>query len=289
MNQRRILATGLALGSILASAAARAESDCSSGDGGGPGGAVKRLRVVGLTDDSRLICFNDRAPADAEEIGFVSGLGGADSALIGIDFRVQDGLLYGVGNGGGVYLLDTDTAAATLVSQLTQALSGNSFGVDFNPAADRLRIVSDTGQNLRHNVNAGGVTVVDLTLNYTPGTPALGVTGAAYTNNDLHADTATTLFDVDSSLNQVVLQSPPNNGSLAAVGKLGVDPDAPVGFDVYSALGLGGATFVNRAFASLVTGGVSAFYTVELLTGKAYPMGAFTDAVVVDVAVPLQQ
>jgi hypothetical protein len=35
---------------------------------------------------------------------------------IGIDFRVQDGQLYGVGNGGGVYTIDTTNAQASLVN-----------------------------------------------------------------------------------------------------------------------------------------------------------------------------
>ena len=73
---------------------------------------------------------------------------------------------------------------------LTLPLDGMFFGVDFNPAADRLRIISNRGQNLAHNVNAGGVTVANATLTYTapPAAPvvALGVTAAAYTNNDLN-------------------------------------------------------------------------------------------------------
>ncbi len=80
-------------------------------------------------------------------IGTVSGLSG-DTKLIGIDFRVQDGRLYGVGELGGVYTVDTATATATKVSQLTTAPSGTNFGVDFNPASDRLRVINDTGQNL---------------------------------------------------------------------------------------------------------------------------------------------
>jgi Domain of unknown function (DUF4394) len=56
-------------------------------------------------------------------------------------------------------------------------------------------------------------------LNYTPGTPATGITAVAYTNNDLDPNTGTTLFDVDTTLNQVAIQSPPNNGSLVAVGR----------------------------------------------------------------------
>ena len=82
---------------------------------------------------------------------------------------MQDGKLYGVGNGGGVYTIDPRTAAATFVNALTVPLDGTTFGVDFNPAADRLRIISDTGQNLAHNVNAVGVTAPpNGTLTYTP-------------------------------------------------------------------------------------------------------------------------
>jgi hypothetical protein len=231
------------------------------------------------------MCFNDRSPDDARVIGVVSGLAGADATLIGIDFRVQDGKLYGVGSGGGVYTLDLRTAAATPAGQLTATLTDTFYGVDFNPAADRLRVVGDAGQNLRHNVNAGGTTIVDTMLNYMPGVAATGITGAAYVNNDLDPNTATALFDVDTTLNQVALQSPPNNGSLAATGKLTVDPGSAVGFDVFSAV-VGGTTVGNHAFASLVVGGVTGFYRVDLLTGKATFVEAFT-LPVVDVAIPL--
>jgi hypothetical protein len=253
---------------------------------GGKGEGRKHVRVVGLTAEGTLVCFNEAAPRAARTIGYVTGLVD-DTALIGIDFRVQDGLLYGVGNGGGVYIIDSSNANATLVNRLTQALDGTAFGVDFNPAADRLRIVSDTGQNLRHNVNSGGVTLADGALNYTAGTTALGIVAAAYTNNDLDALTATTLFGLDSSLDQIAIQSPPNNGSLAATGKLTVDAGAVSGFDIYSSL-RNGVTDGNRGFAVLTTGADSAFYRVTLTTGKAKFLGKVRHSVV-DIAVPLNQ
>jgi hypothetical protein len=126
-----------------------------------------KLKVFGLTSDGRLVQFRADKPERTKNIGYIAGLSGADSALVGIDFRVQDGKLYGVGNFGGVYTIDTATAQATFVNALTVPLSGTNFGVDFNPAADRLRIVSDTGQNLAHNVNAGGVTASNGMLTYT--------------------------------------------------------------------------------------------------------------------------
>ncbi|MBX3328888.1 MAG: DUF4394 domain-containing protein [Nitrospira sp.] len=248
------------------------------------------LRVIGLTDDGRLVRFNTLVPHITRNIGVINGLQHPDTALIGIDFRVQDGLLYGVGNGGGVYKINTSTAQVTFVNSLTIPLLGTSFGVDFNPAADRLRIVSDVGQNLRHNVNPGGVTIADGTLTYTPPpadpVAAMGVTASAYTNNDLSPNTATTLFDIDTNLDQVVIQSPANNGILVATGKLGVDVGLPAGFDIYSRLS-NGVTVQNCAFATLTTGTPS-FYRINLLTGTATRLGSFS-AFVVDIAIPLNQ
>lgn len=266
---------------------------CGSDDGGR---RHDSLKVVGLTKDQRLICFNEYKPAEARNIGVVNGLMSGD-ALIGIDFRVQDGKLYGVSKTGGVYLLDTRTAAATKVSQLTVALSGTTFGVDFNPAADRLRVVSDTGQNLRHNINTGGVTTVDDPLDYPPATSlnsigptATGVTGVAYTNNDLSPTTATTLYVLDTNLDQIAIQSPPNDGTLAATGKLGVDTTAQVGFDIYSTV-RDGITVDVQGLASLkLTTGENTLNAITLSTGKATPRGSFAPGNdVVDIAIPLNQ
>jgi hypothetical protein len=250
------------------------------------------LRVIGLTDTGRLVSFRARSPERTRDLGYVTGLTGADMALVGIDFRVQDGKLYGVGNGGGVYTIDPNTAEAAFVNALTVPLAGTVFGVDFNPAADRLRIISDTGQNLAHNVNVGGATLVNGTLTYiappASPVPALGVPAAAYTNNDLNQpNTGTTLFDLDTTLDQVVIQSPPGNGILVATGKLGVDVAAASGFDIYSLLSNGMAV-ANYPFATLSVNGRYRFYAVNLTTGQAFLLGQFDEAVV-DIAIPLNQ
>jgi hypothetical protein len=245
-----------------------------------------RAKVMALTTDQRLVWFRECRPEWTRNMGFIRGLQLPDTSLVGIDFRVQDGGLYGIGNAGGVYLIDPRSANAAKVSQPTVALAGTSFGVDFNPAADRLRIVSDAGQNLRHNVNPGGITLVDVPLNYTVGTPTAGITAAAYTNNDLDANTGTTLFDIDTMLDQVVVQSPPNDGRLVATGKLTVDAGTPAGFDIYTRLDDAVAQS-NHGFASLVVGGRSAFYRINILTGRASLIGVFSSDSVTDIAVPL--
>lgn len=246
------------------------------------------LEVVGLTDDGTLICFPAPRPDREREIGQVTGLAG-DTELEGIDYRPATGELIGVGNQGGIYSIDDETAVATKKSQLSVALSGSSFGVDFNPTVDRLRIISDDGQNLRANVDTGA-TIVDTPLNYPGGAnPATGVTGAAYTNNDADPDTATTLYDIDSNLDQVVVQSPANSGQLAATGKLRVDTSPIVGFDIHSSLRRGSTVF-NEAVASLTVGGESRFYRVDLTTGRTFAGRSFDqDDDVTAIAVPLDQ
>ncbi|PVC87775.1 hypothetical protein DBP19_24825 [Streptomyces sp. CS090A] len=250
----------------------------------------KALTAIGLTADQRLVAFAVDRPAGASAIGKVSGLRG-DTKVVGIDFRVQNGKLYGVGDKGGVYTLGTSDARARKVSQLTVALSGKQFGVDFNPAANRLRVISNTGQNLRHNIDDGtaplGTTADGTLTNPTmPPSTAMGVTGAAYTNNDLNAATATTLFDIDTLADRVSLQSPANAGTLAPTGNLGVDAGPDAGFDIYFSPKYG----TNQGFAALNTAGAARLYAVDVLTGAARDLGAFPQRrQVTDLALPLDQ
>ena len=253
-----------------------------------------RLRVIGLTDDGRLVRFRAGGAHRTRNIGAVSGLQSPDTALVGIDFRVQDGQLYGVGNGGGVYTLNTTNAQASLVNQVTEPFADGAqfFGVDFNPAADRLRIVNDVGQNLSHDVNVPGTgTASQTTLTYAPPvvlTPV--VTGVAYTNNDLSPLTGTTLFDIDGQNDQMAIQSPPAAGLLVVTGKLGSDADpSAIGFEIYSDLDDNGVTVQNFAFAVLLVSGGYGFYEINLLTGQAMLIDNFELDNVVDIAIQPNQ
>ncbi|MFI6290731.1 DUF4394 domain-containing protein [Nonomuraea sp. NPDC050790] len=289
--------TTLAVSAIVACAgaglAAPALADAS------PRRDVASLRVAGLTIDGRLVTFRADRPGSVTDAGRIDGLKG-DKKVVGIDYRVQDGKLYAVGDQGGVYTL-SGRAQAAKVSQLSVALDGKNFGVDFNPAANRLRVVSDTGQNLRHNIDdpmgapAAGTTATDGRLTNPPvppattGATALGVSGAAYTNNDLDATTATTLFDVDTTADQVSAQSPANAGNLAPTGRLGVDAGPSAGFDIYTTLRKGVAV-ANAGYAALRAGDSYRFYAVDPLTGAATQVGTFPSRrQVMDVALPLDQ
>ncbi|MGW5782004.1 DUF4394 domain-containing protein [Streptomyces sp. NPDC003863] len=279
--------------SIAAVAAVSAPALASAQGGGGQAPystAHRPLAAVGLTSDQHLVEFAVDRPARTKSLGRISGLSG-DTKLVGIDFRVQNEKLYGVGDKGGIYTLSTRNAKAMKVSQLTVALSGSQFGVDFNPAANRLRIISDSGQNLRHNIDDSAAplgTTVDGTLTNptNPPSTALGVTGAAYTNNDLNTATGTSLFDIDTMADRVSLQSPANAGNLAPTGILGVDAGPDAGFDIYFDAEKG----TNHGFAALTTNGASHLYRVDLLTGRTGDLGAFPKSrQITDLALPLNQ
>jgi len=245
--------------------------------------------VYGLTDANRIVSFSAASPGDIENNVEVSGLQAGES-LIGIDFRPVDGKLWAVGKlgtAGRTYTIDPDSGQATFVAALVNAadgtpiaLQGSSFGFDFNPAADALRIVSDTGQNLRalpsDRLVAGvqrrtGDTFVDGTLNYA-GTTATGVGGAGYTNNDVDPATGTTLYDIDPSLDDLVMQNPPNSGTLVKVADLGTPTGLLVGFDVRT-VGTTNVAYVATTEQRGNGATLATLHTVDLVTGATGTLG----------------
>lgn len=244
--------------------------------------ARKPATAVGLVDGTKLVQFPLSNARKARTLGTLKGFSGGDSELVGIDFRVQDKRLYGVGDNGGVYRVG-NRGTLTLVNRLSVPLQGKEFGVDFNPAADRLRIISDTGQNLRHDLGATeNATIADGTLTYpaTPTTPAktgTGITAAAYTNNDLDDRTGTVLYDIDTAADQLVLQAPANAGTLALVGKLRRAAGVDAGFDIDQR---------NRGWAVLPTVNGQRLFSVDLSTGRTTFRSGFPKALsVTDLAI----
>ncbi|GGP66586.1 hypothetical protein GCM10010185_44160 [Saccharothrix coeruleofusca] len=241
------------------------------------------VRAYGITADGTLMAtFTTDKPQVLDWVRSVTGLTG-DKTLLGIDTRVQDGLMYGLGNAGGIYSIKTPPTTPdvvfTKVSQLSVPLEGRNFGVDFNPAADRLRVVSDTGQNLRHNLSDHS-TVEDAVLSTPPADgPTRGVTAAAYTNNDLNPDTGTQLDVISPASDELIIQSPANKGLLAPLGKLGVDADGSVGFEIHTDLVNGKATALTGFATFAPKGGNATLYTVNLVNGAVTPVGQFPLAI----------
>lgn len=286
------MTTRMKRGLAAAAAVVAASTAIFLGNTSGATAAVPSLWAFGLVGDGKTMsAFKTNTPGTLDWVSDITGFTCGDTRLVGVDIRPKNGVLYGVSDQGCVYTVPNTPGSdammhLTNVGRLTVALSGTSFGVDFNPAVDRLRVISDNGQNLRHDVD-GKTTIKDmpLTLN---GAPATGVTAAAYTNNDNNADTVTTLFDIDTTNDQVAIQAPANNGTLNPTGKLGVAAGTNAGADIFADLS-SGKTVSNTAFATLLpSGGRQSFYMFDPLTGTATLVGAFPSiAPVTDIAIML--
>ena len=123
--------------------------------------------------------------------------------VVGIDVRPADGVLYAVTADGGIYTVDAKTGQATMKSKLSETLkAGATVTVDFNPVADRLRVITSDGTNLRINVDDGKATV-DGALKFKDGDANAGktpnVVAGAYTNSSNPKPTATALYDIDAA------------------------------------------------------------------------------------------
>ena len=263
--------------------------------------AVRMARaptVLGLTEAGRLIGFKPLTPSTLDTDVAITGLASGER-LLGIDIRPKDGLLYAISSTGRIHTIDPATGVATFKVALAAdaadltlpfaGIAGTEFAVDFNPVADRLRVIGNTGQSLRINVDTGATTT-DGSINRAGATPS--VTGAAYTNS-FAGTTTTMLMVLDQDSDNLALQNPPNDGTLTNIGVLGLDVAGDVGMDI-----AGGAN--GLVLASLRAAGVgpSRLYRVDLATGAALPVNGAANAAlsvigagtqnVVDIAVSLK-
>jgi hypothetical protein len=252
-------------------------------------GPPRKESIVALTEAGSLVRFNAGQPQKVTAIGAVKGLQAGEN-LVGIDYRVNRGVLFGLGSTGRIYTIDAKTAEAKPVgtAPLAIALNGDEFGFDFNPAVDRIRIVSNSGQNFRGhpdtgaavdgNANQDGVQP-DTPLAYAPTDRSAGTTprvvAAGYTYNKQN-EKITTNYAIDAARGALVMQGSkegatpavsPNTGQLFTVGSLGVAPFARASFDI--------ADVNNAAFAAINHDGAARtrFYLVDLDSGKATFIG----------------
>lgn len=247
----------------------------------GPDKTLEHPEILqALTQDMDLISFQATKPNRILNSVAVKGLRSGDS-IIGIDYRVSKKQLYAVSRAGQVYTLNTKTGVLTAVgSNPYIKLIGSKFGVNFNPAADRIRVVSDKGQNLRFNPDTGVLAGTDNTLRYSENdvqeadVSTIGAT--AYTFNAKN-DQMTTNFVIDLRLGMLARQGSiegrepivsPNTGWLNTVAPLGTGPLDRATFDI--------ANTNNKAFlaAQKKNDSTTQLYIVDLHKGKSYPLGA---------------
>jgi outer membrane protein assembly factor BamB len=247
-NQLKITARNLAIATILASASMTS--------------AVQAEAIIGLTGDKTITPF-DSSTLKAGKATTVKGVNGR---IAGIDVRPSDGQLYAVTLDGSVYTINTATGTATFKIKLEKMLAANTVHtLDFNPAADRLRLIGSDGTSLRANVDDGKVTV-DGSLKYAETDPAKGktpnVVAGAYSNS-VKGTKETALYDIDATLGTFLKQAPPNDGILSTLGKTGLTAKS-IAFDIAT-----DAAGKNTGYA--MTG--TRLYTIDIATGVASSLG----------------
>lgn len=264
-----------------------------------PVGPPAKETIVAVTTGNQLIQFNAGQPQKTLSSRALTGLAAGDT-LLGIDYRVAKGQLFGLGASGQLYRIDTRTGAASTVgtpSALPKE-GATEWGVDFNPTVDRLRVVNDAGFNLRLHPDTGAIVdgnpnepgvQLDGRLAYDAAdvnagkTPAIVAAGYTYNKDN---DKITTNYALDGRQGVLVHQGSkegvqpvvsPNTGRLWTVGSLGIGSFQRATLDI--------SDVSNAAYAAITTGNSSAWYRIDLATGQATRIGTIAAGAVVGAAI----
>lgn len=206
---------------------------------GGSATIAEAQSFIGLSGDRTL----QRFTFDGGRVTDQFSVSGVPGKLLGFDRRTQtDGLLYGIFANGTIATINPSNGRATAVGTASERLP-DPVSIDFNPVADAIRVVGQNGRNFRVNVTTGAVTT-DAPITFPAVVPPAPpnqfngdnppqVVGVAYTNARPGVN-ATQLYDVEAETDATFLQTPPNNGTLSAVGQLALGIGGQVGFDIFS-------------------------------------------------------
>lgn len=258
-----------------------AMAGCAMVTGSAPQAHPETLQV--LTEKLELLTINAAQPTKVLQRVRLTGLAAGDT-LVGIDYRIAKGMLYALGRSGRLYTVDTASGALKPVgASPAVALQGDALGVDFNPVADRVRVISSSGQNLRLHPDTGALAATDPAPAYAATDKRAGtkpeVVAAAYTYNKKD-DKLTTNFAIDRNGGYLVTMGSAegvqpvvsfNTGQLFTVGALGVADMTDASMDIAD---LSGAAYAAVRLKSHAT---TRLYAVDLQTGKGRFIGTIGD------------
>ena len=256
---------------------------------------------------TNLLGFDTASPITTQTTA-ITGVASGET-LVGIDFRPQNGFLYGLGvnattDTGTLYAISIRTGFAGIVGtagSITFTTDGTTavdlpdpatigYGFDFNPAADRVRVAAGN-LNFRIDPNTGlgvdgdntGLTSGAVTGTNPDGPIAGGTTtvdATAYTNNQQNT-TVTTQYTLDAGTDQLFIQNPSNVGTqtlnqAVTLGGSSLNFTAVSGFDIPAGVNddVSGTGVPNgSAFAVLNVLGVTGLYSINLVNAQATLVG----------------
>lgn len=232
--------------------------------------------LAAVTLNNHLIQFDSSTPGTIDSDIEITGLGTGE-VIQGFDARPATGELYllttiadGANLAGRIYRLDAGTGVATQVGDTpfsTTISPSTTFGFDFNPRVDLIRIISGADQNFRVNPDTGVPSGTDTNLD-DPNSDDDFLTSIAYDRN-MPGTEATTLYGIDFNNDLLVRiggingNPSPNGGLVTPVGPLGVTLGQATSFDI----AIDGTAFIAAQ------SGTYGLYTVNLQTGAASSIG----------------
>ncbi|MBT9500313.1 MAG: DUF4394 domain-containing protein [Burkholderiaceae bacterium] len=250
-------------------------------------GPPAKEMIYAVTSSNKLIQFNAGQPQKLLSSKALTGLA-AQERLLGIDYRVAKGQLFALGASGQLYRINTADGSVSLIGT-PSALprdGATEWGFDFNPTVDRIRVVNDAGFNLRLHPDTGAIVdgnadqpgvQFDGKLAYDAADTNAGktptVVAAGYTYNKTN-DKITTNYALDGKQGLLVHQGTregvmpavsPNTGRLYTVGSLGLGSFERATLDI--------SDLSNAAYTAVSSGAKSAWYRIDLATGKATLVG----------------
>jgi trimeric autotransporter adhesin len=241
--------------------------------------------IYGLEANQTLFAFDSANTSVTTTIGTLSGIP-AGHSVIGIDLRPATHELYAVTFNqtalvGYVFSVNKQTAVLTVVGSsftLPSAPKSNQWGIDFNPAVDRIRVVNADGQNFRLSPLTGAIAGTD--TNISPATTEL--TGVAYSDN-VAGVSAATLYAYDFKNDKLgmvggVNGSPsPNSGVFTSIGSSGI-----IAYTSDLDLDISGTTGTGYAVVRSEYGNRSSLYTFSTSSGAFTRVGDFRGRTVSD-------
>lgn len=196
------------------------------------GTAASAQTAIGLTGDSTLVVIDTTTATVTDTVELTSG------RLLGIDWRPNTEQLIGVTNDWQVVNIDWRTGRISTIVNVNERLpieDGVPVIVEINPQADALRFMSGT-VNQRVDLTSGAVEM-DGPLSFDPqgehNTQTPMVVGSAYINS-VGRPSETAMYNIDTEMSALLMQSPPNDGTNVVIGMLGEQLSGLIGFDIAS-------------------------------------------------------
>lgn len=242
-------------------------------------GTASNFPLIGLTPTNELVMLMSGPPVT--ETGIVPIVGLRDGEfVIAIDYRIKTKELFGVSDQSLVYKINPITGLATPVSLIPfePKIEGQMVGFDFSFAEDMIRLVSETGQNLRISPVTGAVVSIDTPLN--PGTPSIQSAAYSYATKYQKAG----LYVLDVTDQALAIVNPANGGTIEKVGSLGFGFSGDGGFEITSknlgfavqfgkSTGIGGISSAGGGTHDITTEDAYRLLSINLTYGVARSHG----------------